>query len=708
MDQKIGHDIYTKRLKTFAAGLFNNVKYSDVVILLQGRKMPCHKIILAAQSDEWKNISQLSVLDLTDIKFQVAYTMIRWIYTDEIKVKMDVDFFLDLLKVAVRFKLESLHKRCRDAIVTMIKVDNITKIQKISEEIGDQTLADICKKFNADILTSSISSNKSNKKNVIPYGVKSKSKTDNMADHITRPLRSSKRSSTFTHSPNNPKAVGSNNETEVTTNAIKVNLMPLNTVNDAPLEREVTLVTSNESVENVVAEVSGPANVNNAVHDSCEEIEGVLITPNKAIESEDVEGPCHKNVEMRSETAKDKTANEEKATLLKKLDGEGNDNVARKSLRTSTKLKGKPILLVLNKRAKKDSVAIQKIIDASTKFNEKQIVIAEQSTIINKKNLDPLTKRKLKEERRKLKRRKEVLIKNLEKGITNARKPYKCSFCDVCFRFDHTRKEHENIHTGERPNVCEHCGKSFREKASLVRHCRIHNTDKKYSCHMCDKKYSRESFLNKHIKYHIGERKHKCTVCDKGFLYPRGLETHMAIHTGDRNWSCHICGKSYRRVSGLNYHLQSHANIRPFHCDQCDKSFLTKRGLALHLQSHSDERPYICDKCGSSFKYQTNLFEHCRTHTEGRPYKCEVCNKGFNVKKYLKRHYEFACGKLRSGNGNKESQKLETENESYEIHIADNDTDMGVLDPGTIIHVIDGKLADEAMYTEQTFTTNPL
>ncbi|XP_055959090.1 zinc finger protein 454-like isoform X2 [Patella vulgata] len=667
--------MHTERLKSFTADLFNNVKYSDVVILLQGRKMPCHKIILAAQSDEWKNLSQLKVLDLTDIKFQVAYTMIRWIYTDEIKVKMDVNFFLDLLKVAVRFKLEYLHKRCRDALVTSIKADNVRKIQKISKEIDDQTLTDICQKFNADILfqNSDISSCDMTEKTDKPDEVKlckTHSKTDtNDAAHIIT-LTGTRKSKRSTHLPQNDSiTVDSSEESKPTTDEIKEKLKQ-KSVHDAVWKRQET----NETLENDVADIM------DTVHGTSEEIEDFLITSNEDLQSEDADDSYQDNihVEMKSKAAKDQTADEEKKSLLK---------IVLTTTDNAFKKKAKNVIV------EKAAISLEK----------------KRNDVTSKKTFDLLQKKLLKDERRKLRRRQEVLLKNLEKGITNSRKPYKCSFCEDCFRFDRTRKEHENIHTGERPNICEHCGKSFRDKSSLIRHLRIHIPEKMYSCHLCDKKYTTLKFLNKHVKYHIGERKHKCTVCEKCFLFACDLRNHMKVHCEEKNWSCHICGKTYRTYSGLNYHIQCHENIRSFQCDQCDKSFLTKHILSKHIRSHSDERPYICDKCGRSFKYNTNLLEHCRIHTEGRPYKCEVCNKGFRVEKYLKRHYEFACGKMRSRNFNKKSDVVKKESESYEIHLTDNDTIIDEFDPGTaVIRVLGDKLADRGVYMQQTFSTNPL
>jgi hypothetical protein len=42
---------------------------------------------------------------------QVAYALMKWVYTDEIDIKSDDVFLLELLRVATRFKLKVLQER---------------------------------------------------------------------------------------------------------------------------------------------------------------------------------------------------------------------------------------------------------------------------------------------------------------------------------------------------------------------------------------------------------------------------------------------------------------------------------------------------------------------------------------------------------------------------------------------------------------------
>ena len=48
---------------------------------------------------------------VSDIKHDVAFSMLRWVYTDEIDIRAEDAFLLELLRAATRFKLEALRRR---------------------------------------------------------------------------------------------------------------------------------------------------------------------------------------------------------------------------------------------------------------------------------------------------------------------------------------------------------------------------------------------------------------------------------------------------------------------------------------------------------------------------------------------------------------------------------------------------------------------
>ena len=55
--------------------------------------------------------------------------------------------------------------------------------------------------------------------------------------------------------------------------------------------------------------------------------------------------------------------------------------------------------------------------------------------------------------------------------LRSLKKPYKCTYCDVCFARDGSLKMHVNtVHEKKKSNVCENCGASFSRKSHLTRH----------------------------------------------------------------------------------------------------------------------------------------------------------------------------------------------------------------------------------------------
>lgn len=82
------------------------------VNLKNGGELRAHKFVLDARSKNWdsQNLSTISQLDLTDVKYEIGYSLIKWAYTDCIDCanKNDEDFYLEMMKQADRFNLKEL------------------------------------------------------------------------------------------------------------------------------------------------------------------------------------------------------------------------------------------------------------------------------------------------------------------------------------------------------------------------------------------------------------------------------------------------------------------------------------------------------------------------------------------------------------------------------------------------------------------------
>ncbi|XP_050396077.1 rabankyrin-5 isoform X3 [Patella vulgata] len=150
--EKGKNDFITRLLKT-VGNLFNNLQYSDLRVLLEGGyHLNCHKFIFFARSDKWGvGIDDICVeeLDLSDIKYEVAYVMIRWVYTDEFDTDVDDTFIIDLLGASQRYNLQSLSNRCEKVLMTFVDEANCEQYLSLAreKEIRAVLLDKFCAKF---------------------------------------------------------------------------------------------------------------------------------------------------------------------------------------------------------------------------------------------------------------------------------------------------------------------------------------------------------------------------------------------------------------------------------------------------------------------------------------------------------------------------------------------------------------------------------
>ena len=126
---------------------------SDFHLECEGKRIPCHKIILAAASPVFKAMirsrmkeSQEELMEISNFSFDTIITLVRFIYLKDIKkeVKIEkllgqVDYF-DVLQAADYFQIPLLKKLCEFSLANGMSKENVLDCYSIA------------KKFNADIL----------------------------------------------------------------------------------------------------------------------------------------------------------------------------------------------------------------------------------------------------------------------------------------------------------------------------------------------------------------------------------------------------------------------------------------------------------------------------------------------------------------------------------------------------------------------------
>ncbi|KAK6176408.1 hypothetical protein SNE40_014699 [Patella caerulea] len=140
-------DTFISNLLTVIANLFNRTEYSDLKILLNGnRTLYGHKVILLAQSDDWDGVdlNHGEQLNLTNIKYEVAYAMIKWVYTQEIHAEKDIPFLLQLLQESINYKLLALNNRCQKELIKLVNLENFQGLYETAETMSAHLLKDHC------------------------------------------------------------------------------------------------------------------------------------------------------------------------------------------------------------------------------------------------------------------------------------------------------------------------------------------------------------------------------------------------------------------------------------------------------------------------------------------------------------------------------------------------------------------------------------
>ncbi|XP_044154673.1 oocyte zinc finger protein XlCOF6-like [Bufo gargarizans] len=281
---------------------------------------------------------------------------------------------------------------------------------------------------------------------------------------------------------------------------------------------------------------------------------------------------------------------------------------------------------------------------------------------------------------------------NVQQKIDNTDKPFSCSECGKCFKYNslllhhsksHQKKPliccecgkqyscktefdiHQRIHTGEKPFVCSDCGKGFRRKSHMLRHQRIHGDKEIYPCPECGKSFHRHDVLNQHRKIHKTNQvetypptsqsqpqnpcttydnieRLPCSECGESFDDVSQLEEHQVVHAGEKPFSCTECGKSFRFEALLELHWGSH--IAAVSCPECGNSFASQSLLNHHLKVHAGANDCICSECGKEFPSRSQLVDHYRTHTGEKPYMCPDCGKYFRRKAHVVRHRKIHKG----------------------------------------------------------------
>eukprot|EP00092_Neocalanus_flemingeri_P018420 GFUD01019935.1.p1 GENE.GFUD01019935.1~~GFUD01019935.1.p1 ORF type:complete len:237 (+),score=56.11 GFUD01019935.1:432-1142(+) len=118
-------NIYVKEMQS----ILHDDKNSNVVIVAENKEFKCHKNVLSARSEVFKNMfahdtleNQRNIVNLED-GAKAVEEMLKHIYTGEIPNDSDI-LSIELLALADRFFLDSLKTACGENLVASLEVSS--------------------------------------------------------------------------------------------------------------------------------------------------------------------------------------------------------------------------------------------------------------------------------------------------------------------------------------------------------------------------------------------------------------------------------------------------------------------------------------------------------------------------------------------------------------------------------------------------------
>ncbi|KAK9496505.1 hypothetical protein O3M35_013202 [Rhynocoris fuscipes] len=131
--------------------LLNNQLFCDCEFIIDGNKMMCHKLILAASSPVFKamfygTLSKQSLsTQITDIEYDIFQQMIRYMYNNEL-ILNSCKNACDLYLAAKKYMLEHLVQKCVSYLADNIDTNNALIIYEFAKYHNEENLGKLCQR----------------------------------------------------------------------------------------------------------------------------------------------------------------------------------------------------------------------------------------------------------------------------------------------------------------------------------------------------------------------------------------------------------------------------------------------------------------------------------------------------------------------------------------------------------------------------------
>lgn len=132
--------------------LIDSEEFSDLAFIVEGRKIYCHRAILAARSEHFRAMfssgmreSRASEITLRHIRVPVFLALLEYMYADTVNV--GAEMALELFAAADLYTLDRLKGLCEIIVQKNICVDNAAVLFQSADDLHATRLREICLSF---------------------------------------------------------------------------------------------------------------------------------------------------------------------------------------------------------------------------------------------------------------------------------------------------------------------------------------------------------------------------------------------------------------------------------------------------------------------------------------------------------------------------------------------------------------------------------
>ncbi|XP_013777276.1 BTB/POZ domain-containing protein 9-like isoform X1 [Limulus polyphemus] len=151
----VGEVDHTASLSVHIGSLYINDEYSDVSLIVEGIRLPGHKVILAARSEYFRALlfggmreSQQTEIELKGTSLTAFKALLKYVYTGHLILgNRKEELILDILGLAHKYGFEELEHSISEYLKAILNIKNVCMIYDMASLYHLVSLADVCCSF---------------------------------------------------------------------------------------------------------------------------------------------------------------------------------------------------------------------------------------------------------------------------------------------------------------------------------------------------------------------------------------------------------------------------------------------------------------------------------------------------------------------------------------------------------------------------------